>query len=324
MRLSIFSILSVLAGDVVAQEPLHKFLSYQNVSISCFEYGNSSDPTIILTGGWPWPSQRYAGYAQDLASDGFHVVRYDQRGAGESGHPTDDELYGIPNLAREFGTVIDYFAPGKPITVFGESWAPFIASEYSCTYPGRVKSLVSVGTPSFDLSWNSLLRATVNVKNDPSSLGDIVKQYAALSYFGFMEIPGAPEAIFNTTDIPAFVINAISDALQHPGQHLNLSTLGDYPTHERDYLPGSKKYKWLVQNRVLNGTKWSYLPVDNLRNFQLTSDPIETYLLDIDLDKYTPDLNETLLNGTHLAFDNGGNYQYLQETIEEYAWRAQE
>lgn len=319
------SLTSQTAPASSTSAPRHQFANYQNIPISYFEYGDSKHPTIVVTGGWPWDSSGFDGLGRQLASDGFHVIRYDQRGSGESGHPNDESSYSLPNLANEFRTVIDTLAPGKPITVFGEAWSPFIGSEYACTYPGRVKSIVSVGTPSFDLAQNALNRATVRVLNDSSSIGSVVKQLAALSYFFLLDIPIIPEWLFNS-GIPAFLVNAVTTLIDNPSELFkeDPSYLANNPTHKNDYGPGSNKYKWIVNNRILNAPKWSYLPVENLRVFQMKSDVIEGPILVENLDQYTPNLNITELRGGHLDFAGYGNYQTLYNAVKEYALRAQE
>lgn len=300
----------------------HPDVSYQNVSISYFEYGNPENPTIIITGGWPWDSSVYDIVAKWLASDGFHVLRYDQRGSGKSGHPSDESMYSLPDLANELGALIDARAPGKPITVFGEAWAPFIGSEYACTYPGRIKSIVSIGAPSFDLSQNSLNKAMKGILTNPLSLPSVAKQMAALSYFFLLDVPIIPQYVFDS-GIPTFLVNAITTLIDDPIRLFqeDPSFLKNSPTHKADYADGSYKYKWIVNNRMLKKPKWDYLPVENLKVFQMNQDVIEGPILINDLQDHTPNLNLTHLNGGHLTF--GININEIYSALTEYARRAQ-
>lgn len=302
----------------------HPDVSYQNVSISYFEYGDPKNPTVVVTGGWPWDSSAFDVVAKQLASDGFHALRYDQRGSGKSGHPSDESLYSLPDLAGELGALIDARAPGKPITMIGEAWSPFIGSEYACTYPGRIKSIVSIGTPSFDLAVNQLDKALGGVVSNPSTLPAVAEQLAALSYFFLLDIPIIPGFVF-ATGVPTWIINAITTLIDDPSEFLKKDpSFSNWPTHQKDYLPGSYKYKWIVNNRMLKKPKWNYLPVDNVRVFQMNQDVIETPMLINDLENHTPNLNLTRLNGGHLSWPAGGNYAQIYAAITEYANRAQQ
>lgn len=100
--------------------------------------------------------------ARALSERGIHVVLYDQRSAGKSGHPWGPEGYGIENLANEMVHVIDTVAPRKNVSVYGGTWRVFIASEYASMYPDshRISNIFSIGRPSFDLAAQALIDQT--------------------------------------------------------------------------------------------------------------------------------------------------------------------
>ena len=112
--------------------PRHRLVTTRDkLKVSVYEYGPSARTaeTIVMTGGWPWNSSGMEPFAQVLATK-FHVVRYDQRGSGQSSHPEDSNLYTMERLADEMLDVIHATTlPRQKVHVFGEAWCPFIAAQ---------------------------------------------------------------------------------------------------------------------------------------------------------------------------------------------------
>lgn len=109
--------------------PRHRLVTTRDkLKVSVYEYGPSARTaeTIVMTGGWPWNSSGMEPFAQVLATK-FHVVRYDQRGSGQSSHPEDSNLYTMERLADEMLDVIHATTlPRQKVHVFGEAWCPII------------------------------------------------------------------------------------------------------------------------------------------------------------------------------------------------------
>ncbi|HUN33983.1 MAG TPA: alpha/beta hydrolase [Trebonia sp.] len=123
--------------------------------------GSEGEPLLLVMGlavsrFW-WP----AGFAQELASRGFKVARYDQRDAGQSTRmPDSGSSNPIVAVARRRGAyssedmtddaiaVLD--ALGWPRAhIFGASLGGIIAQRIALRHPDRVLSVVSVaGIPS--------------------------------------------------------------------------------------------------------------------------------------------------------------------------------
>lgn len=291
-----------------SEEPEVQYTKYKGIKVSYYEYGPTDGPTVVVTGGWPWSSSSFINLCQTLAKYKIHVIRYDQRGSGKSGHPLLESDFSMPNLAGEFGAVIDAAAPGRHVTTFGEAWGAFIPCEYSETHPGRVSSLVSMGAPSFDLAQNALNKATLNIAKEPDTLQAVAAQWAGISYMFGLSIPVIPELLF-ATGAPTWILNAVTVAAQgNLKDYLKDPTiLANYPTNAYDSVTGINKYKWWVRNRMLGHTAWTDLPIPHVRVFQLSQDFIETPVLVQGLADHTPDLKQTTIDAGHLDFGSGQN-----------------
>lgn len=275
------------------------FTSFDGVQVSYFEYGPSADeaPTIVFTGGWPTDSSKNEPFAHQMAAK-YHVVRYDQRGAGASDHPTAIDKYSLENLAGEFGAVIDATAPGHPVHVFGEAWGAFIASEYAHLHPeGRVAPLTSVGAPSVDMWLNAMRRAAI----DPAKYPQLAAQLAALSYWAVLQPEWAPETVIGT-GLPTIGINIYTDVTNGDWDALRNSDLTREPTNVYDTSAGVNKYRALVRDRVLYGSHYDYLPIPQVRLFQLDGDWIEADLAVDGLEQRTPHLVKQYVPGSHFQY----------------------
>lgn len=313
---------------------------YQNIPISYYEYGDAAPdkPTVIGTGGWPPGAESYNDMAGALSERGIHVVLYDMRGAGKSGHPWGPEGYSITNLANEMGAVIDAVAPNRNISLYGGTWGPFIASEYAAMYPDshRISTIFSIGCPSFDLAAQTLIDQTRALANDTQNQSEILGQWLALFYEAQISVPVIPE-ILALTGAPQFFTETIPDALRALnnkdadelanilGSQLAkdlLYNFGDY-WDSSDEAHGEQKYQWYIFNRMLPGIisgkmYRQYLPVDRVKVWQKTNDSIQTSLLLENLGKHTPHLDLSYMIGGHNQELSGNNFIIARDTILDY------
>lgn len=127
--------------------------------------GSEGDPLLLVMGlgtsrFW-WP----AGLCRAFADRGFHVVRYDQRDAGQStrmpasgpGNPfaalfgKKGEAYSAEDMTDDAVAVLD--ALGWPSAhVFGHSLGGAVAQRIALRHPGRVRTVVSSAALPSDVS----------------------------------------------------------------------------------------------------------------------------------------------------------------------------
>jgi pimeloyl-ACP methyl ester carboxylesterase len=125
----------------------------------CYEtFGDPSDPTMLLIMGLGtqmlgWPED----FCRELAGNGFHVVRFDNRDAGRSTHvdgkpPTIGQLlrrdrkaasYTLADMADDAVGLLDHLGVERAHIV-GGSMGGMIAQTLAARHPQRVISLTSI------------------------------------------------------------------------------------------------------------------------------------------------------------------------------------
>lgn len=127
--------------------------------------GSEGDPLLLVMGlgtsrFW-WPG----GLCRAFADQGFHVVRYDQRDAGQStrmpstgaGNPfralfrKKDEAYTSEDMADDAVAVLDSLG-WSSAHVFGHSLGGTVAQRVALRHPERVRSVVSSAALPSDVS----------------------------------------------------------------------------------------------------------------------------------------------------------------------------
>ncbi|MBV6697864.1 SDR family oxidoreductase [Kitasatospora aureofaciens] len=114
--------------------------------LAVFEQGDPDAPTVLLVHGYPDTHAVWDDVAADLARD-HHVVRYDVRGAGESGVPATRDGYRLEQLADDLFAVADAVSPDRPVHVVAHDWGSLQSWE-AVTSPGAERRLASYTTMS--------------------------------------------------------------------------------------------------------------------------------------------------------------------------------
>lgn len=106
------------------------------------EFGNPSDPTLILVHGYTASTYVWRTVAPMLADRGFHVIAVDLLGFGYSDKPRWFE-YTIQSQARMITRLMNVLGIGQA-TLIGSSYGGAVSSIITLDYPERVKKLVLV------------------------------------------------------------------------------------------------------------------------------------------------------------------------------------
>lgn len=125
--------------------------SADGARIAVYEEGNSEGPTVVLVHGFPDSHVLWDGVVPLLA-ERFRIIRYDNRGVGESTVPKAVSAYGMERYADDFAAVAGELSPGAPVHVLAHDWGSVGIWEY-LTRPGAgdgVASFTSVSGPSQD------------------------------------------------------------------------------------------------------------------------------------------------------------------------------
>ncbi len=114
-----------------------------DVDLCADAFGEPGDPPMLLVMGMGfqlvhWPDE----LCRRLATEGFHVVRFDNRDAGESTH-LPGHRYTLEDMADDAAGLLDGLGLGSAHVV-GASMGGMVAQVMAVRHPSRVRSLASL------------------------------------------------------------------------------------------------------------------------------------------------------------------------------------
>ncbi len=190
-----------------------RYLSAQDgTRLAVYEEGNPDGPTVVLVHGWPDTHVVWDGVAALLA-DSHRIVRYDNRGAGESDVPGGVPAYDLATLADDLGAVLDKVSPGAPVHVVGHDWGGATVWEYVSRpeAASRVASYTSVSGPD-PRHVSRYVREGLVRPYRPRRFARAVAQAAHFSYMFLFSIP-----VLTPAAMRGFLARRISRHLIMPG-----------------------------------------------------------------------------------------------------------
>lgn len=134
-----------------------------------------AEETLVVLHGGPGFSYEYTESLEDLAGPRLAVVRYEQRGVGESTSPALRTSYAFENQVADLEALRTTLGVPK-IHILGHSWGAILAEAYALQYPDRVDSMVLVGASPPDRgAWeeaNARMNARVEALKKASIIGN--------------------------------------------------------------------------------------------------------------------------------------------------------
>jgi proline iminopeptidase len=220
-----------LVPPTVDDDPTLPALDVRDTRLHLQTFGDPANPTIVFLHGGPGTGDHRSllRLAEEQAginlSDDFHLVFYDQRGAGLSRrHGSIEEAweYKVPELRlseylADLEVVVDTFSPDRPVHLFGHSWGGMHAIQYVNAHPDRVGAVVLSEPGSFNADIENALDLSVTSVSfvDPA-LNDFFwsqqamspRDHASLDYLymvGFLNLGGDDAYHFSQSDpLPLF------------------------------------------------------------------------------------------------------------------------
>lgn len=123
-----------------------RYVDVNGVRLHVLEGGDPTNPTIVLSHGFPEAAYSWRHQIPVLAAAGYHVIAPDQRGYGRSTVPTDVPDYGIQHLTGDLLALLD--DAGKDDAIFvGHDWGALIVWDLARLHPERVRAVVGVSVP---------------------------------------------------------------------------------------------------------------------------------------------------------------------------------
>jgi proline iminopeptidase len=170
--------------------------------------GTPGARVLVLVHGGPGLSLTYLSLFDQLATPSLQVVSYDQRGAGLSTAPADQN-YGLAAQVSDLESVRRW-AHAPRISIMGHSWGGIIAAAYTATHPGHVAALALLD--AIPLNWAAFEAGETRIS----------KRVTALQAEGL--IPNPLPAVKHNSCLP--VVEALTPAyLANPREHLNRARL---------------------------------------------------------------------------------------------------
>jgi pimeloyl-ACP methyl ester carboxylesterase len=129
-------------SDRVFHSENSQFAEVDGMTIHFQEFGDSSDPTVLLIHGYTASTFVWHRVAPKLAEQGFHIIAPDLVGFGYSEKPAWFD-YSIASQARMIVRLMNILGIGRA-TVVGSSYGGAVASTVALDYSERVEKLVLV------------------------------------------------------------------------------------------------------------------------------------------------------------------------------------
>ena len=167
-----------------------------DVQIAAYEEGNPDGPAIVLVHGWPDSHALWDGVVPQL-TDRFRVLRYDNRGVGNSSSPASTSEYRMSCYADDFAAVIDTLAPGEKVHVLAHDWGSAGMWEYLARPEAsdHIASFTSVSGPSID-HMNRFVMSSLKRPYRLRRFAQALGQLGRLTYMGAFSVPVlAPMAV---------------------------------------------------------------------------------------------------------------------------------
>ncbi|MFJ8041982.1 SDR family oxidoreductase [Kitasatospora sp. NPDC096147] len=258
--------------------------------LAVFEQGDPTHPTVILVHGYPDTHVVWDDVAEDLAAD-HHVVRYDVRGAGESGVPAGRDGYRLELLGADLFAVADAVSPDQPVHVVAHDWGS-VQSWEAVTEPGaerRIASYTSISGPCLD-HMGFWMRKRFR-RPTPRHLRQLLVQGAHSWYITAFHLPLLAPATWRLWLARAWprVLHDLEGVNPRPGH--------PQPTLKQDAVRGIELYRANMRPAVrAPRERYTEVPVQLLT---LSRDHYVEPFLSEGLEHWAPKLTRRTVSGTH-------------------------
>ncbi|GAA3597212.1 alpha/beta hydrolase [Klugiella xanthotipulae] len=127
--------------------PEPTIISLNGIELEVFEAGrqNAGNP-IVLCHGWPDLAYTWRHQVPALVNAGYHVIAPNQRGYGNSTHPSDVTAYDVAHLSGDLVALLDHYGY-KEATFVGHDWGAMVVWSLTLLHPTRVNRIICLSLP---------------------------------------------------------------------------------------------------------------------------------------------------------------------------------
>jgi proline iminopeptidase len=176
-----------LVPKTVTEDPAIPSITVNGVKLHSEAFGHPDSTLVVFLHGGPGGDYRALLHGKELASHGYRVVFYDQRGSGLSqrlpkSSYTSAGIGALDIMYDELSGVIAHYRtkPNQKVYLVGRSWGAILATGYAAKYPNRVQGLV-VAEPG-GLNWDDIKEYTKATRSF-SLWGEFLNDAAYLDQF---------------------------------------------------------------------------------------------------------------------------------------------
>ncbi len=155
----------------------------------CEVFGSDSNPAAIVMHGGPGDDYKNLISLRALA-DQYHVIFYDQQGAGLSPR-IDPSVLTIEMYLSNLNRFVEHFGKGEPVNLIGHSWGAMLTSKYIGTYPEKVHKAVLAEPGFLNTKFMTEFMEKTNGFSPKMSIGFI--GHMAKSFFKMLHVNGSDD-----------------------------------------------------------------------------------------------------------------------------------
>lgn len=126
--------------ETVENDPTLPQVEIDGVRFHAESFGDPTAPTVIVVHGGPGGDYGYLLNLHRLEDD-YHVVFYDQQGAGLSPRVPAESLT-LQSAIDDLNRIVTHYGQGEPVRIIGHSWGAMLAAAYVGQHPVRVSHVV--------------------------------------------------------------------------------------------------------------------------------------------------------------------------------------
>ncbi len=132
-----------LVPKTVEQDPNLPSISLNGTMLHAETFGNPGNAMVVVLHGGPGSDYRHLLNCKELASQGYYVVFYDQRGSGLSKRHSKSS-YSIQLMLDDLSAVIAHYRTSAAQKVFllGHSWGAILATAFIDKYPTAISGTI--------------------------------------------------------------------------------------------------------------------------------------------------------------------------------------
>lgn len=149
-------LLTFIAGNTYSKTKNIHFIQSGNDSIFYETSGRGHNAVLFLSGGPGGSAQSLAPIVDYVSNSNFSILLH-QRGTGLSKHNTiDSTTISLDQYINDINKVLE--AENKvQVYILGHSWGTILALDYAVKNPKKVKGLILLGAPGYNLDFLSAM-----------------------------------------------------------------------------------------------------------------------------------------------------------------------